>query len=90
MLDGHSNDGVEFDIKYNVKKSVAMFCRTKEDMEIKFPTFYLSGEELGVSSTTKCLGHIITDTLEDDADMSRQRRVLYVLAVGQKIPPLFC
>ena len=50
-------------------------------MEIKFPPFYLSGEELGVSNTTKYLGHIITDiTLEDDADMSRQRRVLYVQA----------
>ena len=32
-----------------------------------------------MSNTTKYLGHIITDiTLEDDADMSRQRRVLYV------------
>ena len=80
LLNICSNYGVEFDIKYNAKKSVVMVCRTKDDMEIKFPPFYLPGEELGVSNTTKYLGHIITDTLEDDADMSRQRRVLYVQA----------
>ena len=40
---------VQFEIKYNAKRSVVMVCRTKDDMEIKFRTFYLSGEELGVS-----------------------------------------
>ena len=44
-------------------------------MDIKFPAFHLSGQALGVSNSTKYLGHIITDTLEDDADMFRQRRL---------------
>ena len=45
-----------------------------------FIFFHLSGQALGVSNSTKYLGHIITDTLEDDADMFRQRRLLYVQA----------
>ena len=80
LLNICSNYGVDFDVKYNAKKSVVMVCRTKEDIEIKFPTFSLSGQILGVSSSTKYLGHIITDSLEDDADMCRQRRLLYVQA----------
>jgi hypothetical protein len=80
LLNICSDYGVEFDIEYNAKKSVVMICSTRDDLNIKFPSFYLSGEELGVVNTTKYLGHILTDTLEDDADMSRQRRVLYVQA----------
>ena len=80
LLNICTNYGVDFDVKYNAKKSVVMVCRTKEDMDIKFPAFHLSGQALGVSNSTKYLGHIITDTLEDDADMFRQRRLLYVQA----------
>ena len=75
-----SNYGVDFDVQYNAKKSVVMVCRTKDDMDIKFPAFQLSGQTLGVSNSTKYLGHIITDTLEDDANMFRQGGLLYVQA----------
>ena len=80
LLNICSNYGVDFDVKYNAKKSMVMVCRTKDDMDIKFPAFHLSGQTLGVSNSTKYLGHIITDTLEDDADMCRQRGLLYVQA----------
>lgn len=80
LLDICSEYGVEFDVKYNAKKSVVLICRTKEDQKLHFPTFYLSGQSLCVSYCTKYLGHIITDRLEDDADMYRQRRMLYVQA----------
>ena len=69
LLNICANYGVDFDVKYNAKKSVVMVCRTKDNMDIKFPTFHLSGQSLGVSNSTKYLGHIITDTLEDDADV---------------------
>ena len=71
LLNICTNYGVDFE--YNAKKSVVMVCRTKDNMDIKFPTFHLSGQSLGVSNSTKYLGHIITDTLEDDADIGRQR-----------------
>ena len=80
LLNICSEYGVDFDVKYNAKKSVVMICRTKDDRDLKFPTFYLSGQALCVCNNVKYLGHIITDTLEDDADMSRQRRVLYMQA----------
>ena len=86
LLDICSEYGVEFDVQYNAKKSVVLICRTKEDQKMHFPMFYLSGQSLCVSSCTKYLGHIITDKMEDDADMYRQRRMLYVQAnmLGRK------
>ena len=80
LLDTCSEYGVEFDVQYNAKKSVVLICRTKEDQKLHFPMFYLSGQSLCVSNCTKYLGHIITDKMEDDADMYRQRQMLYVQA----------
>ncbi|KAK0141236.1 hypothetical protein N1851_021750 [Merluccius polli] len=80
LLDICSEYGVEFDVQYNAKKSVVLICRTKEDQKLHFPMFYLSGQSLCVSNCMKYLGHIITDKMEDDADMYRQRRMLYVEA----------
>ena len=59
---------------------MVLLCRSKEDVDLKFPSFYLSGQIMSVSKCTKYLGHIITDTLEDDDDMFRQRRMLYIQA----------
>ena len=80
LLNICSEYGVECDVKYNAKKSVVMICRTKDDRDLNFPVFYLSGQALSVCNSTKYLGHIITDTLEDDEDMFRQRRALYIQA----------
>ena len=86
LLNICSNYGLDFDIKYNAKKSMVLICRTKDDQELKFPDFYLSGQTICVAKSAKYLGHIITDTLEDDEDMYRQRRMLYVQAnmLGRK------
>ena len=80
LLNICSNYGLDFDIKYNAKKSMVLICRTKDDLKLRFPDFYLSGQTMSVSKSVKYLGHIITDTLEDDEDMFRQRRALYVQA----------
>ena len=66
LLNICSNYGLDFDIKYNAKKSMVLICRTKDDLELKFPDFYLSGQTICVAKSAKYLGHIITDTLEDD------------------------
>ena len=80
LLNICSEYGVKFDVKYNAKKSVVMICRTKEDRKLNFPVFHLSGQDLSVCDSTKYLGHILTDRMEDDADMYRQRRMLYAQA----------
>lgn len=80
LLNICSDYGVKFDIKYNAKKSMIMICRTKKDQHLNFPGFYLSGQTLSVCTNAKYLGHIINDKMEDDADMLRQRRMLYVQA----------
>ena len=80
LLNICTNYGFDFDINYNAKKSMVLICRTKEDLDLKFPSFYLSGQIMCVSKSVKYLGHIITDTLEDDDDMYRQRvKLLYKL-----------
>ena len=80
LLNICSEYGLKFDVKYNAKKSVVMICRTKEDQKLNFPVFYLSGHTLSVCNSCKYLGHIINDKMEDDADMHRQRRMLYAQA----------
>ena len=80
LLNICSNYGLDFNIKYNAKKSMVLICRTKDDSELRFPHFYLSGQTVNVAKSAKYLGHIITDTLDDDEDMYRQRRMLYVQA----------
>ena len=71
LLNICTNYGIDYDIKYNAKKSMVLVCRAKDDLELKHPAFYLSGQSMCVSKSTKYLGHIITDTLEDDEDMYR-------------------
>ena len=80
LLNICSEYGVMFDVKYNAKKSVVLICRSKGDQKLTFPVFYLSGQVISVSSSCKYLGHIIDDKMQDDADMLRQRRMLYAQA----------
>ena len=54
-----------------------MIVRSKEDRQLTFPDFFLSGSGLDVCSEIKYLGHIISNDLSDDKDIYRQRRKLY-------------
>ena len=72
--------GVQYDIKFNPKKSVIMIARTKEDQKLKFPKFYLSEQVLETVNKIKYLGHIIRDDLSDDDDILRQCYKLYAQA----------
>ena len=80
LLNICTNYGLDFNIKYNAKKSMVLICRAKGDGELRFPNFHLSGQTICVVKSAKYLGHILTDTLEDDEDMARQRRMLYLQA----------
>ena len=57
-----------------------MIVRTREVKKLSFPDFYLSDSCLSVCQEIKYLGHIFTDDLHDDRDISRQCRKLYAQA----------
>jgi len=77
MLKICSEYGVQFDVKFNNKKTHIMVVKAKDDRKMSLPQFYLSGELLNVCSEVKYLGHICTDDLSDDKDIARQCRKLY-------------
>ncbi len=54
-----SDYGEQYDLKFNIKKSMVMLVRAKEDCKAVFPSFYLAGQELSVVNKVKYLGHIM-------------------------------
>ncbi len=54
-----------------------MIVKTKEDRQLVFPPFLLSGEMLNVCNKVKHLGHFCTDYLSAGADIEQQCRRLY-------------
>ena len=75
-----SQYGIDYDIKYNAKKSHIMVVRSSGDRKLTFPTFYLSDSPLGVCEEIKYLGHVISDDWMDDKDIHRQRCKIYAQA----------
>ena len=43
--------GVKLDVKYNAKKSMVMICRTKQDKNLCFSSFYLAEQGMSVCGT---------------------------------------
>lgn len=80
LLRACSEYGMEYDIKYNSKKSVVMIARTKEDQKLHFPSFYLHDTELTIATKVKYLGHILRNDSCDDDDIQRQCCKLYAQA----------
>ncbi|XP_042079355.1 uncharacterized protein LOC121814967 [Haplochromis burtoni] len=72
--------GVQYDIEYNAAKSAVLICRTKQDKQLNFPLFKLAQKTLEVHKKVKYLGHFITEQMNDDDDIYRQRCKLYVQA----------
>lgn len=62
-------------LKYNVNKTEVMVFRQGKGPE-HIPCIKLCGSPLNIVSKFKYLGHIITDTLNDNDDIERQRRVI--------------
>ena len=76
-----SQYGIDFDIKYNVKKMNIMVVRSREDRKFVFTDFFPSDIwHWQVCNVAKYLGHYITDDLSDDRDIYRQCRKLHAQA----------
>ena len=71
--------GMSHDVKYNAKKSAVMIFRSATLKGCSIPEFKLKWVTLHVVATYKYLGNYISDDLsDDDDDINRQRRTLYV------------
>ena len=77
MLKVCSQYGLDYDIKYNAKKSHIVIVRSNEDRKSIFQTFYMSDSSLAVCEEIKYLGHVISDDWTDDKDLYRQRCKIY-------------
>ena len=77
LLEVCEDYGLDNDIIYNPSKSALLIIRSPLDKQTKFPDFSLNSKRLVECEDVKYLGHIITNTLRDDKDILRQRRVLY-------------
>lgn len=64
-----SQYGIDFNIKYNAKKSNIMTVRSEGDRKLIFAELLLSDITLNVSNEMKCFGHYIVHDLSDDKDI---------------------
>ena len=69
--------GVALDIKFNENKTMCMVIRAKEFTNFDFLPILLNGKPLKFCKSIKYLGHVITDTLEDNDDVMRQTASIY-------------
>lgn len=65
-------------LRYNSKKSVFLLFRGNIKKTHYKPNFKLNGVPLKQVPEYKYLGHIVTERLNDDSDMERERRALSV------------
>ena len=76
-----SDYGLEHDIKLNnANNNIMIFC-CKQFNDIHVPSFELYDNILPTVNQCKYLGHVITDDLNDDNDIARQYKILYVRCV---------
>ena len=71
-----SENGIEHDIKYSSAKSKVMIFCCKRFKDIHIPNVVLNGETLPRVNKCKYLGHIITEDLSGNNDMSRQYKII--------------
>ncbi|XP_045778548.1 uncharacterized protein LOC123876362 [Maniola jurtina] len=65
-------------LSYNSKKSEFLVFRGRNKPITFTPSIYLCGTPLKQVAEFKYLGHVVTERLDDDKDMERERRALSV------------
>ena len=68
--------GLSHDIKYNSKNSMIIITRNRSCKNVQFPSFMLGNDTLIGAESVKYLGHIISKSMLDESDTSRQCRKL--------------
>jgi len=73
----------DINMSFNTKKTVCMVfnpCNKRKIVSSSFPAFRLSGCDLSFVDNFKYLGHIIDNCLNDDSDINREIKCLFVRA----------
>ncbi|XP_061714626.1 uncharacterized protein LOC133523131 [Cydia pomonella] len=65
-------------LKYNASKSEVLIFKAKKYNPNTLPKIMLGGEPLKIAKQFKYLGHMLTEELNDDCDLERERRALAV------------
>lgn len=74
------NYAADHGLRYNVKKSQCMVFQGGSRKVREMPPVKMNGSPLERVDIFKYLGHFVTPTLKDDADIERERRALSVRA----------
>lgn len=74
------NYSEQHDIRHNAKKSAVLVFRSNCLKNSALPSFCLNGVMVNEVTSTKYLGHFLSNELRDDRDIERQSRQLYVQA----------
>ena len=77
LLDLCVNCANELDIIFNKSKCKVMIFKATSYKNIVVPSFFMEDETLDECQSYKYLGHIITNTCGDNADINRQCRSVY-------------
>ena len=77
LLNVCSQYAIEHTIIYNPKKTVCICFRGAKLSNLKIPRIYLDGTLLQFVDSTRYLGIILTDNLNDNKDISRHVKYIY-------------
>ena len=69
--------GIQFDIKFNSKKSAIMPILPVDKKKFRIPSFELDNEMIPIVDRYTYLGHILSSDGSDDLDIQRQRGRVY-------------
>ena len=69
--------GIQFDIKFNSKKSAIMPFLSVDKRKFRIPSFKLDHENIPIVDRYTYLGHILSSDGSDDNDIQRQRGRVY-------------
>ena len=69
--------GLQYDIKFNSKKSAIMPFLSTDKKKLRIPPFELDHESIPVVDRYTYLGHILSSDGSDDRDIQRQRGKVY-------------
>ena len=77
LIDACHQYGLQYDIKFNSKKSAIMPFLPTDKKKFRIPSFELDHESIPVVDKYIYLGHILSSDGSDDRDIQRQRGKVY-------------
>ena len=77
LLNACHQYGIQFDIKFNSKKSAIMPFLPIDKKKFRIPPFKLDNENIPIVDRYTYLGHVLSRDGSDDSDIQRQRGRIY-------------